>query len=136
MLAVLVVINLGYHRFLISLLGLDKDVSVDPLIEAGYGFGTLVLFGCLAPGIVEEIAFRGIIQTSLSKEFSDKKAILITSGMFAIAHISLLSWPYLFLSGIVLGVFRLRSQSLLPVIVIHFLHNFVIYYIEFFNPGL
>ena len=52
------------------------------------------------------------------------------AGLFAIIHVQWLSLPYLFLLGLVLGVLRHRSGSLLPGMVLHFLHNAAVVLLE------
>jgi len=43
---------------------------------------------------------------------------------------------YLFALGIVLGVIRARSNSLLPGMLMHFVHNLVIVLLEHFEIGI
>lgn len=127
----LLFINYGYHDVLINLFGAEEIKISDPFINAGYGYGMIVFGNCLMPAVLEEIAFRGLIQTGLGKVIRQWEALFLTSLLFAIIHATALSWPYLFLVGLALGILRMKSQSLWPAIVMHFLHNFVISYIEY-----
>lgn len=127
------VINFAYHDVLVKFFGVEEIRFSEPFISAGFGFGVIVFSGCLMPAIWEEIAFRGLIQTGLSKKFRKWEVIFLTSALFAIIHITVLSWPYLFLVGVVLGLLRMHSQSLWPVIVVHFLHNFIVFYNEYYG---
>jgi membrane protease YdiL (CAAX protease family) len=132
----LLMVNFFYHEAITDIFIQKRILITKFFIRAGFGFPVIVFGLCLMPAIWEEIAFRGLIQTSLDKKFSKWEAIFITSGMFAIIHISLFSWPYLFLLGIVLGLIREYSQSLWPSIFMHFLHNFIVVLIEYSNiPG-
>lgn len=132
-LAPLLVVNFAYHKSLIELFGVQEIKLIEPFITAGYGFGTIVFAACLMPAIWEEIAFRGLIQTGLNKKFRKWETIFITSALFAVIHITVFSWPYLFLLGVMLGFLRMKTQSLWPVMAVHFLHNFVVIYIEYYG---
>jgi membrane protease YdiL (CAAX protease family) len=46
-------------------------------------------------------------------------------------HFSVLSAPYLLLVGMLLGWAKLKTGSLYPTMLIHFLHNFIV--ITFFH---
>jgi membrane protease YdiL (CAAX protease family) len=132
-LVLLLPLNLTYHNLLIKIFGIIKTKVTNPYITMGYEFGMLVFILCVMPAIWEEIAFRGLIQTGLSKQFTKWEVILITSATFAIIHNSFFSWPYLFLLGVVLGILRIKSESLWPPIIVHFTHNFAIIYIAYYN---
>ena len=129
----LMVINFTYHKWLVDFFEAQEIKLIEPFITAGYGFGTIVFAGCVMPAVWEEIAFRGLIQTSLGKKFRKREAIFITSALFAIIHITTFSWPYLFLLGVILGFLRMKTQSLWPVIAVHFLHNLVVFYFEYYG---
>ncbi|MCP5106176.1 MAG: CPBP family intramembrane metalloprotease, partial [bacterium] len=110
----LLLVNFSYHHLLLGIFGIEETRSSDPFITAGFGFGVIVFSGCVMPAVWEEIAFRGLIQTGLNKKFRKWETLFITSGLFAVIHIAALSWPYLFLVGLVLGILRMKSQSLWP----------------------
>ena len=92
----------------------------------GYGWFWIVLIICVQPGVFEELAFRGVIQNSLQRVLSAKEALLVTTMLFAILHLALLSLPHLILIGLVLGVLRLKTGSLYPGMLMHFTHNLLV----------
>ena len=53
--------------------------------------------------------------------------------LFSIIHVSVFSGIYLFALGLVLGVLRHRSRSLVPGIMLHFFHNFSILAVEYYS---
>ena len=55
-----------------------------------------------------------------------RTAITLSAGLFALMHFSVLSAPYLFLVGLLLGWARWRTGSLYPSMVAHFVHNLVV----------
>ena len=55
-----------------------------------------------------------------------RRAIFLSSVLFAAAHFSILSFPYLFLFGVLCGWLLHRTGSVYPGIIIHAAHNFVV----------
>ena len=80
----------------------------------------------LLPAICEELAFRGFILSGLEYRRRTRSAILLSALMFGFLHVLLSLFQQLFnatLLGIVLGLLAVRSRSLLPGILFHFLNN-------------
>lgn len=125
-------LNLVYHHLLFRLFELPWRSYLESYQQGGYGLWMGVLFVCVMPAIWEEIAFRGLIQGRLKSLLSPKEALMITAAMFAIIHVSVLSWVILFALGLLLGWLRERSGSLIPGMIAHFIHNLVIILIEYY----
>lgn len=85
--------------------------------------GGFLLLALLVGPIMEEIVFRGYLQSSLSKKIPVWAAIIITSIIFAIGHSPMILWPMYFLFSISWGWIYLRTGSLKMAILIHILHN-------------
>lgn len=85
----------------------------------------LLVFGLLAP-ICEALAFRGFILTGLLHVLRPRSAVLLSSFLYALYHMNVFQFLPAFLLGVVLGLLTLRSKSLVPAIVFHFLHNSII----------
>jgi uncharacterized protein len=109
---------------MLVLLGINKIDYLSVLYNDGFGFGWAVLLVCVQPAIMEELAFRGIIQGSLDSVLGARQSLFVTALMFGILHLSFVSLPHLFVMGLVLGWLRMRTGSLLPGMVLHFCHNF------------
>jgi sodium transport system permease protein len=80
----------------------------------------------LVPAICEEVACRGLILSGLESRHRTGSAILLSALMFGFLHVLLSLFQQLFnatLLGIVLGLLAVRSRSILPGIVFHFLNN-------------
>jgi sodium transport system permease protein len=85
-----------------------------------------VLVFALIPAISEEVAFRGLILSALEQQHRARSAILLSALMFGFLHVLLSLFQQLFnatLLGIVLGLLAVRSRSILPGVVFHFLNN-------------
>jgi uncharacterized protein len=77
----------------------------------------------IAAPVFEEIIFRGFLLPSLSKYVSVTTAIILSSLLFAIAHLSLSEILPLMTLGIVLGIVYSRSRNLLSSMLLHGLWN-------------
>jgi membrane protease YdiL (CAAX protease family) len=78
----------------------------------------------LAPGIGEEIAFRGVLQTVLARRLSTPQAIVVQAILFGLAHPS--SGPYILVTGLLgllLGTIYAATQNLAIPIFLHSLWN-------------
>jgi hypothetical protein len=74
-------------------------------------------------GICEETGYRGYLQVPLEKKFGPASAIIITSVVFTLIHLSK-SWaspilPHIFIASILLGILAYESSSLVPGIIGH-----------------
>jgi uncharacterized protein len=69
--------------------------------------------------IVEEVAFRGVMQGSLEQVFIRRDAWLIQGALFGLLHLSPLVFPSHMLMGLCFGFLRNRSNSLYPGMLVH-----------------
>lgn len=88
------------------------------------GIVTILLFLMLAviPALVEEFVYRGAILHAL-KDYGTGMAIIISAVLFGLGHFSLSTTPFAFLSGLIFGFITIKSQSLIPTVLIHILNN-------------
>src|SRR5262249_11648865 len=66
------------------------------------------------------------ILTGLMRRFRPRAAVILSSFLFALFHMNVFQFMPSFFLGIVLGLLTIRSNSLLPAILFHFLHNSVL----------
>jgi len=109
-----------------------QDFEMQPheeleLIRAYSQLPVRVLIIVTAVAIVpafEEMLFRGLFQTMLrSILLKPWLSIVITSGLFALAHANAGHWPALFMLSLCMGYAYEKSGSLLRPIFIHSLFN-------------
>ena len=122
----LLLLNWGYHSLMMYLMQIDRGAIREELLRAHFGTGTLVMLYCIIPAITEEIAFRGLLQHWLAAAIRPQRALLLASALFAAMHLSVISFPYLLLVGLLLGWAKWKTGSLYPSMAIHFLHNLVV----------
>ncbi|MBE9129963.1 MULTISPECIES: CPBP family intramembrane glutamic endopeptidase [unclassified Coleofasciculus] len=97
-----------------------------PLVLEGQDAVALTIFfltACIAAPLFEEFMFRGFLLPSLTRYMSVWGAIITSSLVFAIAHLSLSEILPLTTLGIVLGVVYTRSRNLLAPMLVHCLWN-------------
>ncbi len=118
--------NYLYSDWLIRSLGVPAPPLISSLRKEGVSQPALVFLICVLPALTEEIAFRGLVQHWLQAAIRPVRAMMLASGLFVVLHFSLLSAPYLFALGMLLGWAKWKTGSLYPPMVIHFLHNLAV----------
>ena len=88
------------------------------------GFGVVgVLFTvAVLPAVFEEIFFRGVLLKGC-KAFGELGAALVCGGIFALYHQSPAQTIYQFCCGFAFALVAIRSGSVLPTVLSHFLNN-------------
>ena len=84
------------------------------------------LGGGLAAAFIEETFYRGWLQTLLTRKIKAFAAIIITSLVFALSHLIVLTgWLRVatFFPGIIMGILRHRGGSVMPAIIYHAVCN-------------
>ena len=76
----------------------------------------------IIPAFTEEFAFRGVILGSLRK-YSDGLALVVSSAMFALMHGNFVQIPFTFCCGLMFGFLLIKTNSMLPGMIVHFLNN-------------
>lgn len=119
-------INFGYTHFLRRLLDQENVETFGQFDDTQITRITLFFVFCFFPAVVEEIAFRGLLQTWTMRAISPAKAIVFASFLFTVLHFNVLSFPYLFGLGCLLGFVQWKTSSTYPSILIHLLHNWAV----------
>ena len=103
-------------------------MAANPLIPARFTSSPLFMAAIIAGAsllapVIEESAVRGYLQSALERQYSPINAVLLSSCVFAIAHVSQgFALPKLllyFLVGVTFGSLALVNDSILPVIPVH-----------------
>jgi uncharacterized protein len=110
--------------------GMEKLSYAEPFQEAGYGLWLVFVMICVQPAVFEELAFRGVVLGSLRPTLSDAEAVIVSAMLFMTLHVAPSAFPHTFAMGLAAGIIRLRSGSLLPCMLLHFVHNSVVIYAE------
>jgi membrane protease YdiL (CAAX protease family) len=127
--AVLGTLALGFgSSLLIELLGWGDEGALKMFADAlgGLRGPTLVLAAVVvgvAPGLGEELLFRGYTQTRLTHRWGRRVSVAVTSVLFALIHLDLVQGTFVVLLGLWLGVLTERAGSVWPAILCHALNN-------------
>ena len=83
---------------------------------------SLVVAGILAP-INEEIIYRGVTFNFLEKRVNTKYALIVSSLMFGIIHLSFVQSVYATIMGLISGIVYMKTRKLRWSILIHITIN-------------
>ncbi len=115
----------GYWIVMFQLVKMPGNVLPD---FSRYPLRTVVLMlvmASLVSPLTEESAFRGYCQVIVEREFRSPAAVVISSVLFALAHLTHgFLWPKLlvyFLAGVAFGATAYLTNSILPSIAVHIL---------------
>ncbi len=103
------------------------DLSMQPDIAIMFNSTqfplVLVLGGALVAPFVEEVFFRGFVFTGLQHRWGWKAAAVVSSGLFAMAHVVPTSIVPIFILGLIFAYLYKISGSIWPAILMHMLTN-------------
>lgn len=89
---------------------------------------------CVLPAFFEELLFRGFILAS-TKRLGLSFAVLTGGALFSIFHKNPAQTPYQFVMGVLMCLLAIKSGSLFPSIILHFINNFYIIILYFVAPS-
>lgn len=94
------------------------------LLSSPYGY---IMIGLLAP-VLEEVVFRGaVLKALVDRTQRPALAIVLSALIFALLHFNPAQMPHAFLVGLLLGWLCLRTGSIVPGILFHWLNNTTAY---------
>ena len=113
------------EMFFSAFLGLigyqTSSVITDIPMDGGLVFLALFLIAVM-PAIFEELIFRGIILES-TKKLGTLQACLINGFLFSLFHCNPSQPGYTFVLGAVFAFVAIRTGSVIPSMIVHFLNN-------------
>ena len=106
----------------LSMFGLENTSGI--VTEAKTPKEQIIYFICIAiiPAITEEIAFRGVVLNFL-RPYGDGFAVLISAILFGLVHGNFVQIPFAFIVGLVCAVLVVKTNSIIPSILLHLLNN-------------
>ena len=105
-----------------EMFGLTSSYSGGVEIEGNGDIFMSYLTVAVIPALAEEFAFRGIVMGML-KKYSGALAVIVSAAIFGLMHGNIIQIPFAFCGGLVFGFIALKTNSLLPGILIHFFNN-------------
>lgn len=112
------------HNLLLVSLGVDTQaeaiIRLFAELDAPVWF---IIVGAIFAPLVEEIFFRGFLFQGFRARYGWITAMLLSAGIFAVAHLDLVVLIPTFILGCLLAYLYHRSNSVWPGIILHFLVN-------------
>ncbi len=93
----------------------------------------MVLGIAIFPAVFEEVSFRGFLFNFLQPMASGKATIIVTAILFSFMHLSLLSFLWIFLFGLLLGYLRMKFNTLWYGMALHFTYNLTVTIYEWYS---
>lgn len=115
---VFIALATGYFK-LLEHLGVPIYTTSALFTANDWPLWSIFLLISIAPAVLEEIAFRGVIQSSLERMLNARDAWLIQAALFSVLHLHPLIFPSHFLMGLCFGYMRRRSRSVYPGMLLH-----------------
>jgi len=106
----------------ITSLFVTNDIAEIIMALSATPWWLLILAMAVTPGIIEELVFRGYIQTNARGKTFAKIAIM-NGFMFALIHMNLHQFAYTFALGVFLAYVVYVTKSIWSGIIIHFIVN-------------
>lgn len=106
-------------------LGLNYDVIDKANL---YNFDTTFqkilsfIYIAVLPAIFEELYVRGAV-LSFSKKYGEVFAVIASALLFAAIHMNISQAIFAFLAGVIFAILTLKTNSLVPSMLLHFLNN-------------
>ena len=110
---------------LFELIGYRRKASMVPDVS-GWNIVPALLVVAVLPAVLEEILFRGILLNNVGEEAGSVRAIFIAGFCFSLYHGSVEQTIYQFICGCLFAFLAVRSRSIAPTVVAHFINNALI----------
>ncbi len=122
--------------FILPLMFVEEHTSFLPnLVEAEFDtllnspWGYIII--CLLAPVLEEVVFRGAVLQVLSERLSSPILTIVLSALiFSVLHFNPAQMPSTFLIGLLLAWLFMRTNSIVPGILYHWVHNSVVFLIS------
>lgn len=123
----------GYFIEFLQKFGYKPTEIVLPNFSVANYFLTVICI-CVLPALTEEIAFRGIILNGVKPSGKIASAVIV-GLLFALYHASPAQTVYQFAVGFLFALLAIKSGSVLPTVIVHFLNNFIIINLNYSTGG-
>ena len=98
----------------------------------GFGFIGVLFAVAVLPAVFEEITFRGVLLKGM-RSFGVWGSVLLCGGLFSLYHQNPAQTLYQFCCGAAFALVAIRSGSVLPTVLSHFINNAAILVLTKYN---
>ena len=122
-----------FQAIFIGILNIFKDLTPSgvPLPNDGIQYIISFFIIAVAPGICEEVMFRGVIMNTYGS-IGHKKSIIMTALLFGMFHFNIMNFIGPTVLGVVFGIIVYKTNSLYSAIIGHTVNNSIALTIGFF----
>ena len=111
----------------IDALGWGEELEVEFFDDRRIGvLAAASALAIIAAPFVEELFFRGFVLQGLTRHMTPVKAALLSSALFAVAHVRPVTYVPIFLIGLILALLFLKTRSLPLAMAAHAVYNAVV----------
>ncbi len=101
----------------------QEAIEASLKIHSTSDFLIIVFSAVFLAAIVEELLFRGFVQTTFEHHLDITKAVMSTALIFTVIHFNPWWSIQMIIFGIILGVMAWKSNSIIPPAIVHFVNN-------------
>jgi sodium transport system permease protein len=112
-------------RYVIPMPDSMMEAFQNVLLPESVSLWQLLFFLAVLPAVFEELAFRGVLLHGLRQRLGPVAACLAVGAIFGVFHVSLFRIAPTAFLGVVLAAVVIRSGSIYPAVLWHFLNNAV-----------
>ena len=127
-------INDAVARLIEKLNGNVGGISLD--VNTPTELVLFIILYAILPAAIEEFFFRGLIATSLRGLKNEILTAVLTGLVFAFYHANFSQLIYQFIYGFALTLLTIRSRSVLPAVLAHFLNNLAVILFTYFKVDI
>jgi membrane protease YdiL (CAAX protease family) len=124
--AVVFLASMSAYFWALERLGVPMSSATGLYVHAGWPLWAILLLISVMPAVFEELAFRGVIQSSLERVLNGRDAWLIQAALFSVLHLAPIIFPSHFIMGLCFGYLRQRSRCVYPGMLLHAAWNALI----------
>lgn len=125
-------INQAIEKLLIKI-GYNVSSGSQMVMNSFTEYFVYIIFFALLPAVCEEIFFRGVMIRGIK---GNKITVSLIVGLcFAVYHLNATQMFYQFIYGVSLTYLSLHAKSVIPGIIAHFVNNFLVLTLSYFNQS-
>ena len=103
--------------------GMEEFENLFGQAHGAFGYFWMLMSVAIFGPIVEEMIFRGVMFSALSRYLSGGLVVVITSVYFGIWHVNVIQAVYATLIGVVIGFVYLATENFWFPVIIHIINN-------------
>lgn len=127
--AFFLLLDKGLDPFFESLFPASEEIYRESLMELAESPVTSFLHVCILAPVIEETLIRGFVLQGLQKTSGTMAALLVSTLLFALLHFNMVQTLSAVVSGLILGLLFLKTNSLLSCIIAHCGYNIISYFV-------